>query len=101
MNCLKPFGKRHDVLDATLSNHINSAEADGEALYSVSSYYAMFGYKANSIKTLEKAINSRYFNYPFMESISYFDNIRNDSEFIELLNLAKAKHLDFKEIYGH
>lgn len=80
---------------------INPAETDGETLYYASSYYGMFGDKTNCIQTLAKAINAGYFNYPFMESNSYFDSVRNEPEFIGLLNLAKTKHLNFKEMYGH
>ena len=82
-----------------VENLVNSAENDGETLYYLSSYYGLLGDKENCIATLEKAINAGFYNYPFMASNSYFAGVANDARFKELLNIAKNKHLDFKEMY--
>ncbi len=79
----------------------NPAESDGETLYYLSSYYALLGDKDNAIKTLEKAINAGYYNYAFMTSNSYFDKIKNEPQFKNLLKQAYQKHLDIKESLLH
>ncbi len=77
----------------------NSAQNDGETLYYLSSYYGLLGDNINCLKYLKEAIEGGFFNYPFMVSNEYFDGIKNESEFKELLKLAQTKHLDFKEMY--
>lgn len=76
----------------------NSAESDGETLYYLASYYALLGDYDNAIISLEKAINAGYYNYPFMASNDYFENILTDERFKKLLKLAQTKHLDYKEV---
>ncbi len=76
-----------------------AAQNDGETLYYLSSYYGLLGDKVNCIMNLKKAIDAGYFNYSFMVTNSYFDSVRNESEFKKLLKLAQTKHLDFKEMY--
>jgi DNA-binding winged helix-turn-helix (wHTH) protein/TolB-like protein/Tfp pilus assembly protein PilF len=78
-----------------------TAQTDGETLYYLSSYYAILGDKKNSLDTLEKAIKAGYFNYTFMANNDYFVSLKNNTRFEKLLEQAKQKHLDIKELLSY
>ena len=70
---------------------------DAEALYYWASYYAELGEKTASINLLNKAVEYGYFNLPFMQTDVFFDSLRDDEEFMQIIALAKQKHLAFKK----
>ncbi|MBL4660147.1 MAG: hypothetical protein JKY19_07310, partial [Alcanivoracaceae bacterium] len=70
---------------------------DAEALYYWASYYAALGEKTASINLLNKAVEYGYFNLPFMQTDVFFDSLRDDEEFMQIIALAKQKHLAFKK----
>lgn len=72
---------------------------DAEAWYSWASLYALLGDREGCIRSLQKAVDGGYYNYPFMIIDSYLDSMRNDPEFQIILEEAKNKHLAFKERY--
>lgn len=84
---------------AAVQKLAQTADSDGETLYYLSSYYGLLGDTKNCIITLKKAIDAGFYNYPFMVSNDYFDSVKNEKEFIKLLEKAQTKHLDFKETY--
>jgi TolB-like protein/Tfp pilus assembly protein PilF len=71
--------------------------ADSEAWYHFAENYALLGDKKGCIRTLQRAVDGGYFNYPFMLTDSFFDSVRDDLEFQKILELAKKKHLAFKK----
>lgn len=70
---------------------------DGEALYQYSGYYALLGDKKGCIRTLQKAVDDGFFNYPFMLKDSFLDSMRDDPDFQKILIEAKLKHEAFKQ----
>jgi len=56
----------------------------------------LLGDKDGCIRCLRKAVDGGYFNYPFMSADVFMDSMRDDLEFKEILNMAKKKHLAFK-----
>ena len=70
---------------------------DAEALYYWSSFYAALNDQAGSIRLLDKAVKQGYFNLPFMLNDSFFDSMRTNEEYKNILITAKQKHLAFKK----
>lgn len=70
---------------------------DAEASYHFAEIYALLGDKAGCIRTLQRAVDGGYFNYPFMLTDSFFDSVREEPEFQKVLEKAKEKHLAFKK----
>ncbi len=68
---------------------------DGEAVYYWASYYGLLGDKEGCIRNLRRAVDSGFFNYPFMLKDSFLDFLRDDPDFQEILLDAKEKHLAF------
>jgi tetratricopeptide (TPR) repeat protein len=71
--------------------------ADAEAWYAFASLYGLLGDKEGCIRTLQRAVDGGYFNYPVMRTDSYLDSVRDDPEFQRILEMAKAKHEAFKK----
>jgi hypothetical protein len=72
---------------------------DSEGLYTLASIYGLFGEKKRCSLILRKAVEGGFFNYPFMLKDTFFDPVRDDPEFKEVLLLAKEKHEAFKRKY--
>jgi hypothetical protein len=71
--------------------------SDAEAWYHFAENYALLGDIEGCIRTLRRAVDGGYFNYPFMLTDSFLDSIREDPEFQKILSEAKEKHLAFKK----
>ena len=70
---------------------------DAEPYYYFAESYALLNDIESTIRCLKRAIDGGFFNYPLMTYDIYFDNIRENSEFKKMLELAKIKHLEFKK----
>ena len=70
--------------------------SDSETVYYIAGYYAMLADRERTLNTLKKSVNSGYFNYIFMQKSPYFDFIRNDLEFIAIVDDAKEKSNRFR-----
>jgi tetratricopeptide (TPR) repeat protein len=71
--------------------------ADAEAWYHFAENYGLLGDKDGCVRTLQRAVDGGFFNYPFMLTDSFLDSVRDDLEFQRILKMAKAKHEAFKK----
>ncbi len=70
---------------------------DAESLYHLAGDHALLGDKDGCLRSLKKAVEGGYFNYPFMLSDPFLDSVRDDPEFQRILDEAKMKHEAFKK----
>ncbi len=56
----------------------------------------MFEDKDRTLNTLKKAVNNGYFNFIFMQNSPYFDFLRQDPDFIAIVNDAEEKSSQFR-----
>lgn len=71
--------------------------SDAEAWYHFAENYALLGDIEGCIRTLRRAVDGGYFNYPFMLTDSFLDSVRDEPEFQKIIEQAKEKHLAFKK----
>jgi tetratricopeptide (TPR) repeat protein len=71
--------------------------ADAEAWFHFAENYGLLGDKDGCVRTLQRAVDGGFFNYPFMLTDSFLDSVRDDPEFQRILKMAKAKHEAFKK----
>jgi len=71
--------------------------ADAEAWYFTAANYGLLNERDGCIRCLKRAVEGGFFNYPLILRDSFFDSVRDDPEFQNILELAKQKHLSFKE----
>jgi len=69
---------------------------DGENMYYLAEFYALLKEKEESLNMLEQAINSGYFNYPYISTNSSFEFLQDESRYIEALNKARQRHEAFR-----
>ena len=70
---------------------------DAEPLYYQACDYALLGDKDGCLRSLQKAVDGGYFNYPFMLTDSFLDSMRGKPKFEKILEEAKEKHEAFKK----
>ena len=75
----------------------NNNPTDSEVWYNISNVYGLLGDKNSCINALRNAVTGGYYNYPFMLKDYFFDSVREEPEFKEVLALAKEKHEAFKK----
>jgi serine/threonine protein kinase/tetratricopeptide (TPR) repeat protein len=71
--------------------------SDAEAWYHFAENYGLLGDKEGCVRTLQRAVDGGFFNYPFMRTDSFLDSVRDDPEFQRILKTAKVKHEAFKK----
>lgn len=89
-----------DNIDEGLKATRNLEQAnisDAEAWYHFAENYGLLGDKEGCIRTLRRAVDGGYFNYPFMLTDFFLDSVRDEPEFQKILSEAKEKHLAFKK----
>jgi len=70
---------------------------DAEAWYHFASNYGLLGDRDGCIRTLDRAVDGGFFNYPDMLTDSFLDSVREDAEFKKILEQAKEKHMAFQK----
>lgn len=70
---------------------------DAEPWFFFAQIYGLLGDRAACNRCLRRAIEGGFFNYPLMSQDIFFKAVNDDSEFQELIVLAKNKHLAFKK----
>jgi DNA-binding winged helix-turn-helix (wHTH) protein/TolB-like protein len=68
---------------------------DPEASYKIAQAYAVLGDKAAALRVLRHSIDSGFFSYPYFLTDPLLDNLRNEPEFIRLVNAARQRHQAF------
>jgi tetratricopeptide (TPR) repeat protein len=88
--------KRSDLLAAIVRKSEEAGVFDGESWYNLSEQLGRFGDAAGVARTLRKAIDGGFFNYPLMLRDPFFESVRENQEVREVMGRAKEKFEAFK-----
>lgn len=69
---------------------------DGEQWYHFGNVHALLGDADGCLRDLERAVDSGFFNYPFMLHDAFLDPLRGAPRFQRILARARDKHQAFK-----
>ena len=69
---------------------------DAEAWFFFAQMYGLLSDTASCNRCLRRTVEGGFFNYPLMSQDVFFKSVNDDSEFQEIIELAKNKHLAFK-----
>ena len=73
---------------------------DAEPWYFFAQSYGMINDNEGAVRCLKRAVNGGFYNYPLMMRDVFFDPVREDPAFKEIVVIAKQKHLAFqKELF--
>jgi len=70
---------------------------DPEPWYHFAGNYGLLGDRDGCVRALQRAVDGGFFNYPFMLKDSFLDSMREDEEFLMVLQEAREKHLSFQK----
>jgi tetratricopeptide (TPR) repeat protein len=69
---------------------------DPEAIYKVAQAYAQLGDEASALRVLRYSLENGFFSYPYFATDPLLGSLRNQAEFIRLMELALQRHMAFK-----
>ena len=73
---------------------------DAEQYYNIANLYGLLGYKEDCIRNLRSALDRGFFNYTLFLNDRFLDSVRDEPDFKQVLEEAKAKHEAFgKEFF--
>ena len=72
---------------------------DGEQTYRQIQFYAQLGQPNKALNKMKLTIERGFFPYPYFISDRFLDPIRDEPRFSELMEIIKAKHIEFKTLY--
>jgi len=97
----KEAALRNDESVLRIANRLEARNiVDGERRYRLVHFYALIGKKEDALRNLKKSIESGFFNFPYISSDPFLDNIRGTGEFKNLLAQAKRRYQAFKLKFG-
>ncbi len=70
---------------------------DSEATFYWATLYALLGEKEGALRMLKKAVSNGYFNYPLFLHETHLDSLRQNPEFLQLLDRVKDEHLSLRQ----
>ena len=89
--------KKYDLVRAELLRQEGINMVDGENWYNMSQQYGLINDAAGVSRTMRRAIERGFYNYPLMLHDPVFSSVRGEPEFTRVLELAKSRYEAFKE----
>jgi tetratricopeptide (TPR) repeat protein len=68
---------------------------DPEAAYKIAQGYAVLGDRASALRVFERSIDGGFFPYPYLLTDPLLDSLRNEPEFVQLVDAARQRHEAF------
>jgi serine/threonine protein kinase len=72
---------------------------DAEWWYNLANTYAVLGDLESCVRTLTRSIEGGFFCYDYMANDPLMESVRGEPAIAEILEMAREKHLAFKETY--
>jgi tetratricopeptide (TPR) repeat protein len=68
---------------------------DPEAAYKIAQGYAALGDRASALRVFKRSIDGGFFPYPYLLTDPLLDSLRNEPEFVQLVDAARQRHEAF------
>jgi DNA-binding winged helix-turn-helix (wHTH) protein/TolB-like protein/Tfp pilus assembly protein PilF len=85
-----------EILHAAENKVNDRGVGDSEAIYKIAEAYALLGDKPSALRVLRHSIDTGFFSYPYFMSDPLLNNIRDEGEFVRLMQVARGRHETFK-----
>ena len=72
---------------------------DPEATYKIAQAYAVLGDKVSAMRVLRMSVESGFFSYPYHSKDPLLNNPNSETEFDQILNIARQQHEAFKSSF--
>ena len=85
-----------ELLRGTEAKMKERGVTDAEAMYKIAQAYAMLGDQTSALRMLAQSIKGGFFCYPYIKDDPLLNDIRGRKEFVDLLEMARQAHEQFK-----
>ena len=72
---------------------------DPEATYKIAQAYAVLGDKTSASRALRTSVESGFFSYPYIDKDPLLNDLHGQTEFDQILNIARQRHEAFKNSF--
>ena len=72
---------------------------DPEAMYKIGQAYAVLGDKRSALRALRASVESGFFSYPYIAKDPLLNDLHSETEFAQILNIARQRHELFKSTF--
>jgi tetratricopeptide (TPR) repeat protein len=72
---------------------------DPEATYKIAQAYAVLGDKTSASRALRTSVESGFFSYPYIDKDPLLNDLHGQTEFAQILNIARQRHEAFKNSF--
>jgi tetratricopeptide (TPR) repeat protein len=72
---------------------------DPEASYKIAQVYAVLGDKDSALRVLRYSIDNGFFSYPYFQTDPLLGSIRDEPQFGQLMNNARARYEAFRRAF--
>jgi DNA-binding winged helix-turn-helix (wHTH) protein/TolB-like protein/Tfp pilus assembly protein PilF len=72
---------------------------DPEAMYKIGQAYAVLGDKRSALRALRASVESGFFSYPYIAKDPLLNDLHGETEFAQILNIARQRHEVFKSSF--
>jgi DNA-binding winged helix-turn-helix (wHTH) protein/TolB-like protein/TPR repeat protein len=92
----KENSKGLEILQETESTISSRGVGDPEAMYKLAQAYTALSDKHSALRMLRNSIERGFFSYPYIAADPLLDSLKSESEFNQLVAMARQRHEAFK-----
>jgi DNA-binding winged helix-turn-helix (wHTH) protein/TolB-like protein/Tfp pilus assembly protein PilF len=86
-----------DLLAETEKKVEETGVSDPEAMYKLAQAYLALGDQAEALRVLRHSVDGGFFCYPYMTKDPLFDSVRNDPEYMAIIDEARTRFERFRK----
>ena len=72
---------------------------DPEATYKIAQAYAVLADKSSALRALRMSVEGGFFSYPYIDKDPLLNDLHGESEFAQILGIARQRHEAFKNSF--
>jgi hypothetical protein len=84
------------ILNALEKKIADRGVGDAEATYKIAQAYAVLGDHSSALRAFRNSIENGFFAYPYFMTDPLMESVRNTTEFVDLVKVARQRHEAFK-----
>jgi TolB-like protein/Flp pilus assembly protein TadD len=89
-----------DLLSRLESKIREQGVGDPEATYKIAQAYAVLGDKTSALRVLRMSVESGFFSYPYIAKDPLLSDLHSESEFAQILNVARQRYEAFRNSFA-
>jgi tetratricopeptide (TPR) repeat protein len=92
-------GEAFDLLNGLERTIRDRGVGDPEGTYKIAQAYAVLGDKSSALRVLRTSVEFGFFSYPYILKDPLLSDLHSESEFAQILNIARQRYEAFKSFF--